>query len=158
MNACSINFASPSFIEMELTIHLPCTHLRPASMISNFDESIMMGILAISGSACTRFKKVVMAFTPSSRASSIFTSITWAPLSTCCLATDNAASYNPSLIRRANFLLPVTLVRSPTFTKLVSGLRVSGSRPLNLKYGLIVFIIFYHKGHKGYTRVTKCRL
>ena len=84
-----------------------------------------------------------MACTPSSNASSMFTSSTCAPLSTCCLATLNASSYLSSLISLANFLLPVTLVRSPTFTKLVSGRMTKGSRPLRRKYGLIVFILFF---------------
>ena len=92
MIACSINLASPSFIDIEFTIHFPCTHFKPASMISNLLLSIMMGILAISGSACNKFRKVVIAFTPSSKASSIFISNTCAPFSTCCLATDNASS------------------------------------------------------------------
>ncbi len=140
MVACSMNFASPSFIEMEFTIHFPCTHFKPASIISNFDESIITGILAISGSLCSRFKKVVMACTPSSNASSMFTSITCAPFSTCCLATLSASSYLLSRIRRANFLLPVTLVRSPTLIKFVSGRTIKGSSPLNLLYGLIVFM------------------
>ena len=37
--ACSMNFASPSFIEIELTMPLPWMHLRPASITSHFDES-----------------------------------------------------------------------------------------------------------------------
>ena len=127
---------------MEFTIHFPCTHFSPASIISNLEESIMIGILAISGSACTKFKKTVIASTPSSIASSIFISITCAPLSTCCRATLNASSYWPSLIRRANFLLPVTLVRSPTFTKFVSGRTIRGSNPLSLKKGCICIVSF----------------
>ena len=138
--ACSINLASPSFIEIEFTIHFPCTHFNPASMISNFELSIIMGIFAMSGSLCTRFRKVVIASTPSNNASSIFTSSTCAPFSTCCRATLNASSYLFSLIRRANILEPVTLVRSPTFTKLVSGLTTNGSNPESLKYGLITTV------------------
>ena len=119
----------------------------------------MTGILAISGSDCTRFRKVVMACTPSSKASSIFTSSTCAPLSTCCLATLNASSYLSSLISLANFLLPVTLVRSPTLTKLVSGRTTKGSKPLSRKYGLICFVsfiilffVFYHRVKGGIHR------
>ena len=92
MNASRKNFSSPSFNEMELTIHFPCTHFKPASMILNLEESIIIGILAISGSDCNKFKKVVIAFSPSSRASSMFTSSTCAPPSTCCRATDKASS------------------------------------------------------------------
>ncbi len=75
-------------------------------MISNLDESIITGIFAMSGSLCSRLMKVVIAFTPSSRASSMFTSITWAPLSTCWRATLNASSYLFSLMSRANFFEP----------------------------------------------------
>ena len=120
-------------MEIEFTIHFPCTHFKPASIISNLELSIMIGMRAMSGSLCSKFKNVVMASTPSSNASSIFTSSTCAPLSTCCLATDKASSYLFSLMRRANFLDPVTLVLSPTFTKLVSGLITSGSSPASLK-------------------------
>ena len=134
-------------------MHLPCTHFKPASIISNFEESIMMGIFAISGSACTRFRNVVMACTPSRRASSIFTSIICAPFSTCWRATARAASYCPSRIRRANILLPVTLVRSPTLIKFVSGLTIKGSKPLNLKYGLMVLISFIGIRKPGFTIV-----
>ena len=127
---------------MEFTIHFPCTHFRPASIISNLELSIMIGIRAISGSLCNRFRKVVMASTPSSRASSIFTSKICAPLSTCCRATLNASSNFFSRINRANFLEPVTLVRSPTFTKLVSGLTTNGSNPANRKKGLMDIFSF----------------
>ena len=124
-------------MEIEFTIHLPCMHFRPASMIANLEESSMIGILAISGSACNRFTKVVMACTPSRRASSMFISSICAPFSTCWRATDSASSYLFSRMSLANFLEPVTLVRSPTFTKFNSGRMISGSRPLNLKKGLI---------------------
>ena len=42
--------ASPSFIEIELTTGLPCTHLSPASMTDHFELSIISGTRAISGS------------------------------------------------------------------------------------------------------------
>ena len=141
--ACSINLASPSFIEIEFTIHFPCTHFNPASIISNLEESIIIGIFAMSGSACTRFKNVTIASFPSSMASSMLISIICAPPSTCCLATDNASSYKPSFMSLANFLLPVTLVLSPTFIKLVSGRTINGSKPLSRRYGCIVFILFF---------------
>ncbi len=54
--------SSPSFIEIELTMHLPCTHFRPASITWKFDESIMIGTRAISGSAAIRFRNVTIAF------------------------------------------------------------------------------------------------
>ena len=44
------NASSPSLSEIELTMHLPCAHLRPASTIGNLDESIMNGTRLISGS------------------------------------------------------------------------------------------------------------
>ena len=47
---------------------------------------------AMSGSDATRFRNVLMAFSESSIASSILTSIICAPFSTCCFATANAAS------------------------------------------------------------------
>ena len=51
-----MNFSSPSFIEIELTMHLPWTHFRPASMMPNLDESIITGTRAMSGSAATRLR------------------------------------------------------------------------------------------------------
>ena len=50
--------SSPSFIEIELTIGLPCTHFRPASITSHFDESIITGTRAMSGSAAMRLRNV----------------------------------------------------------------------------------------------------
>jgi hypothetical protein len=70
---------------------LPCTHFRPASITSHFDESIMIGTRAMSGSAAIRLRKVVMALALSSSPSSMLTSSTCAPASTCCRATVSAA-------------------------------------------------------------------
>ena len=53
--------ASPSFIEIELTTGLPCTHFRPASITDHFDESIITGTRAMSGSAAIRLRKVTIA-------------------------------------------------------------------------------------------------
>ena len=39
---------SPSLRDMELTMHLPCTHFRPAVMTSHLEESIIIGTRAIS--------------------------------------------------------------------------------------------------------------
>ena len=69
---------------------LPCRHLRPASITLHLDESIMTGTREMSGSEDTRFRNVTMAFSESSIASSMFTSITCAPFSTCCRATASA--------------------------------------------------------------------
>ena len=90
--ACSTNFSSPSFIEMELTIGLPWTHFRPASITSHLEESTMTGTRLMSGSLATSFRNRSMAATPSIMPSSMFTSMTCAPLSTCCAATVSAVS------------------------------------------------------------------
>ena len=52
-----MNLASPSFIEIELTMPLPWMHLRPASMTSHFDESIMIGTREMSGSEAISLRK-----------------------------------------------------------------------------------------------------
>ena len=117
-------------------------------MTSHFEESIMMGIRAISGSDATRFKKCFMAFTASSIPSSILISIICAPFSTCWRATDKASSYFSLMIKFANAFEPVTLVRSPTFTNNESSLIKKDSRPESLvtvstvgtSLGLIFFI------------------
>ena len=87
----------------------------------------------MSGSAAIKFKNLTIAALPSNMPSSMLMSMTCAPFSTCCLATDKASSNLSSKINLANFLLPVTLVLSPIFIKLVSLVWVSGSSPLNLK-------------------------
>ena len=87
-----MNFSSPSLRLIELTTPLPWMHFRPASMTDHFELSIITGTRAMSGSEATRFRKVVMAFSESSIASSMFTSMICAPFSTCCLATASAAS------------------------------------------------------------------
>ena len=53
-----MNAASPSFIEIELTTALPCTHFRPASITANFEESTITGTRAMSGSAAIRLRNV----------------------------------------------------------------------------------------------------
>ena len=84
------NFSSPSFIEIELTIGLPCTQRSPASMTSNFDESIMSGTRLMSGSLAISLTKRSIAATPSIMPSSMLMSMTCAPFSTCWRATDSA--------------------------------------------------------------------
>ena len=121
---------------MLLTIHLPCTHCNPASMISHLEESIIKGSLAISGSEPMRLRKSTITCFESSKPSSMLMSRTCAPLSTCCNATLSASWYFPSRMSLANFAEPVTLVRSPILTKLLSGRMVSGSMPLSCVYGL----------------------
>ena len=130
---------------------LPCTHFKPASMTAHLLESIMMGTRAMSGSEAIKFKKCVMALTASNMPSSMLMSITCAPFSTCWRATDKASSYCSLMIMRANALLPVTLVRSPTLTNKESSLTTNGSRPDSFKLigkagtwrGLMVFMAWY---------------
>ena len=113
---------------------LPWTHLSPASITVHFELSIITGTRAMSGSEATRFKKVVIAFSESSIPSSMFTSMICAPPNTCWRATERASSYCPARTSFENFGEPVTLVRSPTLMKLVSGRRTRASRPLKREY------------------------
>src|SRR5690606_7058337 len=108
---------------------LPWMHLRPASITSHLEESIMIGTRAISGSPAIRFRKRTIEALLSSMASSMLMSMTWAPFSTCWRATDSASSKRPSRIMRAKALEPVTLVRSPTLTNSVPGPMCTGSSP-----------------------------
>ena len=50
------------------------------------------------------------------------------------LATLRASSDFCSLMSRANFFEPVTLVRSPVIKKPASGPMMSGTEPLNVEY------------------------
>jgi hypothetical protein len=75
---------------IELTIGLPETHLSPASITDHFELSIITGTRAMSGSAAISLRKVVIASTASSRPSSMLTSTTCAPFSTCWRATSTA--------------------------------------------------------------------
>ena len=84
--------ASPSFMLIELTIALPCTHFRPVSITVHLDESIMTGTRAMSGSAAIRFRKRRMAASESSMPSSMLTSMICAPLATCWRAISTAAA------------------------------------------------------------------
>ena len=114
---------------MELTMALPCTQRRPASITDHFELSIMIGTRAISGSEASIFRKRTMAASESSMASSILISIICAPFSTCWRATARASSKRSSKISRANCFDPVTLVRSPTFTNRLSQVTFRGSKP-----------------------------
>ncbi len=137
--AFEIKLSSPSLSEIELTIGLPWMHFNPDSKISHFDESIIKGTRQISGSAAKRFKNLTIHFSESSKPSSKFISIMFAPFSTCCLATDIASSKLFSLINLLNFGEPVTLVLSPIIKKGLSfsGGIFRGSRPLSLVSTLI---------------------
>ena len=89
----------------------------------------MIGTRAISGSPAIRFRKRTIAALLSSMASSMLMSMTCAPFSTCCRATDNACSNSPFRIIRAKAFEPVTLVRSPTLTNSAPSPISTGSRP-----------------------------
>ena len=118
---------------MEFTTHLPCTQRNPASITSNFEESIMIGTFEISGSLATSWRNLVMAAAPSSMPSSMLMSIICAPASTCWRATASASSYWLPRMSWANLGDPVTLVRSPTLMNGISGRAVNGSSPLSRK-------------------------
>ena len=79
-------------MEMEFTTPLPWMHLSPASITSHLLESIITGTRAMSGSAASRFRNRTITARESSRPSSMFTSMIWAPLSTCWRATSRALS------------------------------------------------------------------
>ena len=101
-------------------------------MTSHFDESIMIGILAISGSDIIKLRNLTIIDFESIRPSSMLTSIILAPLSACWRAIFNASSNLFSLINFANLGDPVIFVRSPTITKLYVSSTFSGSSPLKL--------------------------
>ena len=127
--ACSRNFFSPSFKEIELTMDFPCRHFKPATITSHLEESIITGTRAISGSEAIRFRKIVISSLASSKPSSILISMTCAPSSTCWRAILRASSYFFSFINRRNLREPATLQRSPTFIKLFSGFTSKSSKP-----------------------------
>ena len=118
--ALFLNSVSPSFNEMEFTMHLPCKLLSPSSMTSHLEESIITGTFEMSGSDARRRKKRPIISTPSMRPSSIQISMTLAPFSTCCLATLTASSSLSSFISFANLGEPATFVRSPIIKKFFS--------------------------------------
>ncbi len=92
----------------------------------------------MSGSLATRFRNLDMQASPSRRAASKFTSITFAPFSTCCLATLSAVSKSSFSISLRNLGDPVTLVRSPTIKKGAScPLSSNASNPLSRRAGSI---------------------
>ena len=127
--ACRTKGSSPSFRLMELTIPLPWRHFSPASSTDQREESIITGTRAIAGSDAIWWRNRTIASRPSSIPSSMFTSMTWAPFSTCWRATSTAPSKSPASTRRLKAAEPVTLVRSPTLTKSDSGPTLSASRP-----------------------------
>ena len=123
--------SSPSFSEMELTMHLPCTHFKAASTTFQSDESIISGTRAISGSEAMILRKVTISRRASISPSSILMSMTRAPSATWRRAMEMASSYFFSLISLRNFFEPATLQRSPTLTNPTSGVSRSTSSPLS---------------------------
>ena len=133
------NDSSPSLSEIELTTPRPWSCRSPASITDHFELSTMTGTAAMSGSEPRRRRKRVIAATPSSIASSMFTSSMTAPFWTWSRAISTASSspsWTPpsarpaSAINRANRRDPVTFVRSPTLTISPPGIGIeSGSRP-----------------------------
>ena len=79
-------------MEIELTIGLPWMQRRPASITSHLEESTITGTRLMSGSLAISLVKRSIAATPSIMPSSMLTSMTWAPASTCCPATESAVS------------------------------------------------------------------
>mmetsp|Transcript_17228 Transcript_17228/g.61210 ORF Transcript_17228/g.61210 Transcript_17228/m.61210 type:complete len:223 (-) Transcript_17228:1346-2014(-) len=115
--ACSMKSASPTLSEMLLQIGLPWHHFRPASTISNLDESIMNGTLATSGSVTAILTNFCIAEMPSIMPSSTLMSKMCAPFSIWALAMSMASANLPCWIRRLNFFEPEMLQRSPTLMK-----------------------------------------
>ena len=92
----------------------------------------------MSGSVASSRRKRDIAASESSIASSMFTSISCAPASTCWRATSTASSNRSSRISLANLREPVTLVRSPTLTKTLPGWGIAtASRPDSRVFGSI---------------------
>ncbi len=61
-------------------------------MTFHLELSIITGTRAMSGSDAIMLRNVTIAFSLSSRPSSMLTSMIWAPLSTCWRATASAAA------------------------------------------------------------------
>ena len=98
-------------------MHLPWQHFRPASTMWNLDESIMRGSLEMSGSGMSMLRNFFMAYSPSSRPSSMLTSMTCAPDSACARAissavVDKALRVDAERVRRVA-LLGVLLYHVP---------------------------------------------
>ena len=86
------NSSSPFFKEIEFTIGFPWILFKPVSITSHIEESIIIGLDDISGSAAISLKKYSISFWLSSKPSSKFISMIWAPFSTCSFAIDKASS------------------------------------------------------------------
>ena len=86
------NSSSPSLSEIEFTTPRPWSCRSPASMTDHFELSTMTGTAAMSGSEPSRRRNRVIAATPSSIASSMFTSSITAPFATWSRAIATASS------------------------------------------------------------------
>ena len=71
-------------------MHFPWAFLSPASTVSQWEESTMTAALATAGSLAAWRRNFSISARESSIASSMFTSITEAPLSSCDDATARA--------------------------------------------------------------------
>ena len=107
----------------------------PASMTAHFELSMTTGTRATAGSEATRRRKWAMAASESSSASSMLTSMAWAPASTWRRAISRARSKLPSTTRRAKAREPATFVLSPMFANRLPGAMSSGSRPARRRAG-----------------------
>ena len=121
-------------------------------MTDHFELSIMIGTLQISGSEAMRLRKRVMQASPSSMPSSKLISMICAPFSTWERTIASApvkSSFLISFLKRGE---PVTLERSPIFTKGVSPLIIlNASRPLSRWAGTAVGMA---RGGNGETSLT----
>ena len=86
------NISSPSLSEIELTMHLPWAFFSPVTIVSQWDESIIIAALATSGSPAMWRRKVSISLAESSMASSMLMSMTSAPFSICPAAIRKASS------------------------------------------------------------------
>ena len=131
------NSASPSLSEMELTMHLPWAFLRPSSMVSQCEESIIMAAFAMAGSPAMWRRNTRIFSAGSTIGSSILMSMTDAPPSIWAAAMASASSYLFSEMSRANLREPATLVRSPMLVKLRLRSIRTGSKPLTVNVSLV---------------------
>ena len=130
--------SSPSFREIEFTMLFPWAFFRPATMVSQWEESIIRAAFATEGSLEMYLRNFSISAVESSMASSMLTSITEAPFSICLAAICRPVSYSPPEMSLANFLEPATLVRSPTFVKLRLRSMAMLSRPLTQRAPLFL--------------------
>mmetsp|Transcript_48871 Transcript_48871/g.135852 ORF Transcript_48871/g.135852 Transcript_48871/m.135852 type:complete len:205 (+) Transcript_48871:1503-2117(+) len=135
--ACRKNSSSPTFKEMEFTMHLPCTHFRPSSITGHFEESIMKGSLATFGSVTHMRMNLPMANFPSMRSESKLKSRMSAFFSHWARHTSMASSHLYASTSFLNFAEPMRLHRSPTHWNPASGFKMHGSRPDNCMHGYL---------------------